>query len=179
MLGLVKGAQGILFSLGAAIIARLARKCHALRNELACYEKQVYLLAEEVATLSVENTAIKVHAKESESKIEKEMEHMKKNFEEEWSSREQEWESKLSSKDQDAEERLEEIASWQEELGRLRNEAIAIRTAIEKVRSRSSSPGRNSGTESDENDNKENGVLHKGDVKESQNPLRGRSTIRV
>jgi len=35
---------------------------------------------------------------------------------------------------------MDEIASWQTELARLRTEAIAIRSAIEKVRSRSVAP---------------------------------------
>ena len=58
---------------------------------------------------------------------------MKQDFEDEWHLQEAEWRSKMANKEEDAQQRLDEIASWQSELARLRTEAIAIRSAIEKV----------------------------------------------
>ena len=118
---------------------------------------------------------------------------MKQEFEDEWSLRETEWQDKLKNKEEDAQQRLDEIASWQSELARLRTEAIAIRSAIEKVRSRSTSPGRSETAESNfsvetADTNKENSFTNGAGEKENDNikyrdPLsnngRGRSPLRV
>mmetsp|Transcript_2384 Transcript_2384/g.5634 ORF Transcript_2384/g.5634 Transcript_2384/m.5634 type:complete len:176 (-) Transcript_2384:151-678(-) len=131
-----------LVAIGVAAIARVVQKFKQMRAKLDESKKALESLEGQVEMLTSKNTAMETQRDEAEGHFFEQLKVLKKEFEDEWTLREQEWQSKLQNKEEDAQQRMDEIASWQTELARLRTEAIAIRSAIEKVRSRSTSPGR-------------------------------------
>ena len=131
-----------LIAVSVCAIAELVRKCKKMHEELVKSREElerVRLEAMESATAAV---ALQAQTREQDEGFRSQLSQLKDEFEEEWLAREREWQTKMSAKEEDAQQRLVEISSWQQELSRLRTEAIAIRSAIEKVRSRSTSPGR-------------------------------------
>ena len=131
-----------LIAISVAAIGTLFHQVKEFRSKLSRSKEEVAGLMEKVENLSATNEAMAKAKDETESHFFEQLRQLKSEFEEEWLLREKEWNDKMSSKEEDAQKRLEEISSWQTELARLRTEAIAIRSAIEKVRSRSTSPGR-------------------------------------
>ncbi|QDZ22512.1 hypothetical protein HOP50_08g50550 [Chloropicon primus] len=131
-----------LIAVSVATIAGLFRKCKQMHAELQKSRGDVLALEQKMETLSTTNGNMERMREEAEANFFEQLRQLKSEFEDEWLLREREWQNKLSSKEEDAQQRLVEISSWQSELSRLRTEAIAIRSAIEKVRSRSTSPGR-------------------------------------
>ena len=142
MLGVFAKGSTSLFALGIAAIAGLVRRCREMREKLEKSGDDLKTLEEKMTALCTSNEEMRKQRDEAETHFFDQLRKLKQEFEDEWSLREKEWQTKLSTKEDDAHQRLEEISSWQTELARLRSEAIAIRSAIEKVRSRSTSPGR-------------------------------------
>jgi prefoldin subunit 5 len=184
----MKGKFSI-FAVGAAAVAGLFRRCKELKDKLEETTQHFDSLSEKVGTLTLENEKMAKERNESEGSYASQLRGLKDEFEEEWALREREWQDKLTNKEEDAQQRLDEIASWQSELARLRTEAIAIRSAIEKVRSRSTSPGRSesggslfsekSGKDKENNGNTWQEVKSRDPLAVSNNNNRGRSPLRV
>jgi len=193
MIDLILKAKGSIFAIGVAALTGLIRKCKEMHSKLEQSKKEFSALADKMNVLSEKNKILEEEKDESQGQFFDQLKVLKQEFEDEWSLRETEWQDKLKNKEEDAQQRLDEIASWQSELARLRTEAIAIRSAIEKVRSRSTSPGRSETAESNfsvetADTNKENSFTNGAGEKENDNikyrdPLsnngRGRSPLRV